>query len=223
MKLGKLLNESFDHVYVKNMSDAKKRLKSFEDSASLIDLTYEVYKAIEGTKYVPQEYEIKYRPELYPIPANQYLVGNLFTTMSIFLDAMRKSYESIVICDDDVVFYDYDFTSIKKDIPIDWDIIILGSSIENIKREIDRSNNIELNFLKMSYGEAHPVSGCHCTAFSKKAYWKYMIHLLNFDTHGRFGDVIITDMSAQDDMNIYITSTDVCFQDREKLKPYVIE
>ena len=215
MKLGHALNEAFGHVYVKNIPEATTRLASFIEAAARVDLQYEVFKAVRGDQYVPQDYIIKYRPELYPIPANQYLVGNYCSAMAILLDAMRNNYDSYVTCDDDVIFYDEDYPSILKSLPNDWDIIIMG---QMSKTSEHISENINMNFTKV---HNYDIPGCHCMAINKKLYWKQLHSYMGFDSHGRFGDVTVGDMSLTD-VNVYYISPNICYQERSILRPYTI-
>jgi hypothetical protein len=215
MKLGHSINEAFGHVYVKNIPEATTRLQSFVDSAAKVDLQYEVFKAIRGDQYVPPDYIIKYRPELYTFPWNQYLVGNYCTSMAILLDAMRNNYDSYVICDDDVIFYDKDFPSIAESLPSDWDIIILG---QMSKTSEEVHGRINMNYVRV---RNYDLPGCHCIAFNKRLYWKQLHNYMGFDSHGRFGDVTVGDMSLTD-VNVYYISPNICYQERVVLKPYTI-
>lgn len=222
MKLGKAINEAFSHVYVKNITAATKRLESFTTAAQRIGLDYEVFKAIRGTDYVSDSYEIKCRPEAYPIPYNQYLVGNYCTALAAHLDAMRHDYDSYVICDDDVVFYDISCESFADKLPSDWDIIVLGDDIRKPQEgELDPEEVYPVTFNRIQNIE---IAGCHCIAFNKTVYWTMMQDsYMNFDSHGRFGDVTVGDMTHNPNIFVYQASPNICHQERVKLKPYTIE
>lgn len=216
MKLGKAVNEAFGHVYVRNIAEATTRLNSFKNSANSIELDYEIFRAVRGDKYVPHDYVIKYRPEIYVFPWNQYLVGNYCTAMALLLDAMRNDYDSYVLCDDDVVFYDKDFSSLTKNLPEDWDIVILGQMAQV---DMDISEDVDISYIKVHNAD---LPGCHCIAFNKKVYWKQLHSYMGFDSHGRFGDVTVGDMSLTDEVNVYYISHHICYQERSVLKPYTI-
>jgi hypothetical protein len=219
MTLGQNLNSTFGNVYVKNIPDAKQRLEHFKKSADSIGLQYEVYKGIRGDLFVPPEYNIKYRPNMYPVPANQYLVGNWATTISIHLDAMSDNYESYIICDDDTVFRNMNIEHIKPNLPEDWDIIILGDMI------VTNNNTENLMFSKIHNNydlESNQLVGCHCIAINKKFYFEYLLHAIGLDTHGKIGDVLLCLLVENTNINLYKMKPDITYQERIGLTPYVI-
>jgi hypothetical protein len=219
MILGKNLNTAFEHVYVKNVPDAKQRLEHFQTTAKQIGLEYEVYRGIRGDLFVPEDYSIKYRPECYPVPANQYLVGNWASSVAIHLDAMSNNYESYVICDDDTVFKNIDIDNIQANLPADWDVIVLGDMATT------EAVGTELTFSKMqsSYNlEGYELVGCHCIAIHSRFYFKYLQYAIGLDTHGKIGDVLLCLLVENTDINLYKMKPDVTYQERVGLTPYVI-
>lgn len=222
MLLGENLNSTFSNVYVKNVPDAKTRLEHFKFHANNIGLKYEVFKGIRGDAFVPPEYLIKYRPELYPVPYNQYLVGNWASSLSIHLDAISNNYDSYIICDDDTVFKNIELDHIKLNLPEDWDIIILGEmNNTSIKERCDS----DLTFTKIfndSNLEQSVLVGCQCIAISKKFYFKYLLYTLGLDTHARIGDVLLCLMVEHENINLYKMKPDITYQERVHLAPYVI-
>ena len=216
MKLGKNLNSTFSNVYVKNIPRATVRMDLFKQHAEMIELQYETFKAIEGNKYVPDDYEIKYRPELYPIPANKYLVGNCYSGIAILLDAMANNYESFITCDDDTIFYNLELEYIKPHLPEHWDIIILGS-IEKVYRQ---DTTMPL-FEKMS-NDPKELAGCHAIAVHNNFYNTYLMEMLKFDTHGRIGDTLIHFFIEAHSINVYRMLPDITYQERNILSPYTI-
>jgi len=223
MKLGKAINEAFSHVYVKNIAESTKRLESFTNSAKTVDLDYEVFKAIRGTDYVFEDYIVKFRPELYPSPHNQYLVGNYCTSLAVHLNAMQNNYDSYVICDDDVVFYDISCESFINKLPPDWDVIVLGDDIFKPQHhgELNLEETHSFTFNRMRNMD---IAGCHCVAFNKSIYWTMMQYcFMSFDANGRFGDVTVGDMTYIPNIFVYQISPNICHQERIKLKPYTIE
>jgi hypothetical protein len=222
MKVGKVLNEAFDHVYVKNIKQATRRLESFKEAAELVALDFEVFEAIQGSKYVPEHYTIKFRPEAYPVPYNQYLVGNYATTLGIHLDAMRHEYNSYVVCDDDTVFNNIHCESFLTKLPPDWDILILGDDIFKAQQnQLDALEVYPVTFTRMQNKD---IAGCHCVAYNRSIYWTLMQHcFMNFDSHGRFGDVTVGDMTYNPDIHVYTVAPNLCLQERIKLTPYTVE
>lgn len=219
MKVGKALNQAFDNVYVKNLKNARKRLESFKDSASNIQLKYEVVTAINGLEYVPESYTVKYRPELYPVPGNQYLVGNFSTSLYILLDAMSKNYNSFIVCDDDTIFYDLDVPTLCNKLPANWDIIVLGP----INDTVDiRTTKIlpDISFTRLI--NDNKLAGCQCIAVNKSCYWACLQEYLSFDQHGRFGDVSHANFTFDKNLHIYLVDQSLCYQERTSLAPYTI-
>lgn len=219
LKLGENLNATFGNVYVKNVPEAKQRLDHFKLHADSIGLQYEVFKGIRGDLFVPENYLIKYRPTLYPAPANQYLVGNWASTVAIHLDAMANNYDSYVICDDDTVFKNAQIDFIKPQLPADWDVIILG--------EMGGSSDAGSNaaFVKIENNpnlESTDLVGCHCIAINKKFYFEYLLHAVGLDTHGKIGDVLLCLLVENTNMNLYKLRPNITYQERTKLTPYVI-
>lgn len=216
MQLGKNLNKSFSCVYLRNLPDATKRRSSFEATANSIGLKYKKIKAINGYEYVSENYEIKYEPHLYPYPANQYFMGNVYTFMYVILDAMANNYESIVSCDDDVIFNDVEIDFIKPNLPDNWDIIILGR-IDKIE-ETDTTNSLRFDYMP-GYKE---IAGSQCVAIHRRAYSKLMDELLSINVNGLFGDRLYNHLIEEKKANIYLMYPDVTYQDRETLIPYTI-
>lgn len=217
MRLGENLNTTFDKVYLKNVPRAIKRYESFRKSAEEIGLEYTTFKAIEGYGYVPDEYEIKYRPTLYPVPANKYLVGNCYSGIAILLDAMANNYESYVTCDDDTIFYNLDFEYIKPYLPDDWDIILLGT-IENVG---DQGPSIAW-FSKLD-DTPKEIAGSGCIAVHRRFYNTFLVEMMAFDVHGRIGDSLIHMLAEQKRVNLYQMLPHLTYQERNKLPPYTIE
>lgn len=217
MKLGENLNNTFGHVYVKNIPKAIQRLETFKLHADAIGLNYTVFRAIEGSNFVPDDYVVKFRPELYPFPANQYLVGNCYSGIAILLDAMSNNYESYVTCDDDTVFYDLDITHIKPHLPDDWDIIILGTF-----DDIGTQTDISLSCYKIG-NDPKEIAGSSCIAVHRRFYNTFLMEMLQFDTHGKIGDTLIHLLCEQKKVNLYRLLPHVTYQERVKLQPYVIE
>lgn len=221
MILGENLNSTFSNVYVKNVPDAKQRLEHFKIHADKIGLQYEVFRGIRGDSFVPENYMIKYRPNMYPVPANQYLVGNWASGLAIHLDAISKNYESYVVCDDDTVFKNVEVDHIKPNLPIDWDMIILGEMNTTTNDQSDSA----VTFTKIvnnSDLEQSVLVGCQCLAINRKFYFKYLLYTLGLDTHGKIGDVLLCLMVEHDDINLYKMKPDITYQERSNLTPYVI-
>lgn len=217
MRLGENLNTSFGHVYLKNIPRATKRYESFKNSAEKIGLEYTTFKAIEGHRYVPDEYKIKFRPELYPVPGNKYLVGNCYSGIAIHLDAMANNYESYITCDDDTIFYDLDFECIKPYLPEDWDIIILGTM-----GQIGPQEPSTAWFSKLD-DNPKEIAGCSCIAIHSRFYNTFLMEMMMFDVHGRIGDSLVHMLAEQTRINLYRMFPHITYQERTVLKPYTIE
>jgi hypothetical protein len=170
MTLGQNINSTFCKVYVKNLVDAKQRLDHFKFYADNVGLVYEVFNGIRGDSFVPHSYQIKYRPHMYPTPANQYLVGNWASSLAIHLNAISNNYESYVVCDDDTVFKNVELDHIKPYLPIDWDIIILGEINHTNYDKLDTSVSFDKIYNSENLEQSILV-GCQCIAINKKFYF----------------------------------------------------
>lgn len=218
MRVGETLNSSFGHCYVKNVVGADKRLANFKISADTIGLDYEVFTGIRGDLYVPFDYDIQPKPSLYPFPSNQYLMGNLFSCMSIHLDAMRHNYPSYVTCDDDTMFYDIDLQELT--LPDDWDVIILGqpaweTNIQPIPQDIVYIELTDINH--------ELIAGAHCVAIHRRSYFKLLMSYMKFETHWKIGDGLLHKMAKESKLKLYKLLPDISYQERTLLKPYTIE
>lgn len=216
MNLGKNLNSTFSNVYVKNIPRATTRLGMFKQHADAIGLNYEVFKAIEGNNYVQDDYRIKYRPELYPVPGNKYLVGNCYSGIAILLDAMANNYESFVTCDDDTIFYNLELEYIKPHLPEIWDIIILGV-MEKVTSQ-DRTVPI---FEKL-FDNPRYIAGCHAIAVHNRVYNTFLMEMMKFDTHGKIGDAVIHMLVQNNNIELYRMLPHITYQERNILTPYTI-
>lgn len=214
MILGENLNKTFGPVYLRNLPKAVNRLASFQNTAKRIGLEYTTIKAIDGQEYVPADYLIKHASEDYPYPTNQYLMGNFYSTMYILLDAMSNNYESYVYCDDDTIFNDVDIPYLKPELPDDWDIIILGRLFLN-----DQYGPLRF----ISTDDEWYISGSHCVAVHKRAYYTLMEHYLKMDTDGIFGDRLYQHLVAQNKIKLYVMLPDITHQERTVLTPYTIK
>jgi len=215
MKLGRNLNKTFGRVYVKNLPTSKKRLQLFKENAKKIGLNYTVFKAVNGSKFVESDYEIKRNPDLYPFPANQYIMGNCYSGIAIHLNAMSHEYESYITCDDDTIFHDINIDFLKPLLPVDWDIIILGS----IPNYNDSEMNIPVSFTKLN-NDPKEIAGSHCLAIHSRCYNKFLMEMMRVDTHGKIGDAVIHSLAAEGKINLYKLYPNITYQEREKLTPY---
>lgn len=214
MKLGENLNKTFDCVYLRNLPEAVIRRKSFEATAGEIGLEYRTIKGIKGYDYVPPEYRIKFDPDYYPYPKNQYLMGNFYSFTYMLLDAMSNSYNSFVYCDDDTIFNDLDIDFIKPLLPSDWDVIILG--------RMGKLNDVQRDITFILTDDPYNITGSQCVAINKKFYFKLMHSLLAMDTDGYFGDRLFHFLASRKEANVYYMLPDLTYQERALLPPYTI-
>ena len=215
MKLGENLNKTFDCVYLRTLPNAITRRQSFEINANKIGLEYKVMRCINGHDYVPPEYEIKLETQLYPYPANQYFMGNLYSFTYTLLDAMSHGYNSFVCCDDDTIFNELEIDFIKPALPSDWDIIILG--------RMDKLETTQNTITFTLTEDPKQIAGSHCVAINKKFYFKLIHNLLTIGSDGYFGDRLYHHLSFTKEANVYYMLPDITYQERKLLKPYTIE
>lgn len=217
MKLGDNLNNSFDNVIVRNISESTKRLDNFKITASNINLKYEIYNSIRGDMYIPSDFVVN-PTKLYPFPANQYIYGNHLSLLNVHLNSMSKRYSSYVVCDDDTEFYDIQLELIKNYLPNDWDVIIMGNmkKLESIDNEIIYTPT----FFKPSVSQ---IAGSQCAAINSKAYYSILDYMLSYKTHFKTGDAMWDVLSRSNQIKLYMMYPDITHQNRNTLKPYTIE
>lgn len=219
MILGKNLNSTFGKVIVRNVPESKKRLDNFERSANSIELEYEVSESIRGDLYIPSDFKIKQRPQLYPTPSNQYYVGNFLSLLRVHLDALSKRYESYIVCDDDTVFHNLRLKYIKDYLPINWDIIVLGRMCNTIFEDYS-DREFEPTFITPKITD---LAGSQCIAVNKKCYYPMLEHMLSFNEHHRMGDMMLDDLMHHKNIKVYLMLPDITLQDTNSLKPYTLE
>jgi hypothetical protein len=220
MKLGENLNLTFGKAIVRNIPESKKRLENFKSSADLINLKYEIFDSIRGDLYVPINYKIKQRTELYPPPSNQYYVGNFLSFLRIHLDVLSKRYSSYIVCDDDTVFNDYNLKDIRGYLPIDWDIIVLGRMNKTAPNKYNETVENVPEFVTPSKND---IAGSQCIAINQKCYYIILDYLLSFQNHSKCGDIMLDELSSNKIIKLYLMLPDVTYQERKKLKPYTYE
>lgn len=201
MKIGEFINKNFDHVYVRNLPKARKRLDSFQKTASYINLKYEIFKSINGNDYVEDNY-----------PRSKYLTGNVLSFINVLLDAMKNNYKSIVVCDDDCIFYNYEINeNLEIDFfPENWDIINFGKILHGN----EEFKKIEFENIK---NKPKLIEGSQCMAFNKKSYFLLLRELFFFEKTGLVGDGLYDILTQENKINGYIIKPSFCFQERDKL------
>jgi len=223
MKVGEWLNNVFFKVIVKNLDLAEKRLENFDRSAKSVNLEYEIYRAINGMKYIPDNINFKNVFWDYKGFDAQYLLGNHISHIGIILHAMSNQFESYVSCDDDCEFSEVEIENISH-LPNDWDLIILGGFVTHSASTVD-----QINFSKIN--SANEIAGSHCSAVNKNFYYKWFIKACEFvndiqgkqrEVGGFVGDTLIHHMWVNNDINVYRTNISLVGQNRTSLIPYTI-
>jgi hypothetical protein len=212
--IGNALNKIFGNAYVKNLHNSNERMKSFDDSAKNIGLSYSRIEAIDGTKFVDTDYNFMHGRHHIKYPASAGFYGNQLTSEFILMQEISKQSESHMAFDDDTIFYeweeDLDFSLLVP--PDDWDIVILGGINDS------RKNSKEIFFKKIINEGRHYssdinplVAGCHGIAINSKVY----LDLFNVLKEKKFwGDHAINHL-IDTGKNVYLINPHLLYQNRK--------
>jgi GR25 family glycosyltransferase involved in LPS biosynthesis len=164
--IGKIINETFGKAYIKNLKNSHERRNFIINNFDQIGLEYEIFEAYDGMKFVDEDYLIQHGNIQLGYPVSAGFWGNQTTTEHVYMKEINNDTDSFMIFDDDSYFYNFDksietFTTMKTNLPEDWDIIILGS-IEAIAEDGD--------FKYKKVTDHTECAGCHGTAVNKRAY-----------------------------------------------------
>lgn len=115
------LNQYFDKIYIVNLKDDEKKLKKFKHKINKLDLTYELFNAVDGESL---EFDL---PEY--AMTNEYEQGCLLSHLTIIKQAQENNYSRILIFEDDVKFAENFLVHVQKlNIIKQWKLIYLGGS-----------------------------------------------------------------------------------------------
>jgi hypothetical protein len=212
--IGAVLNKIFGHAYVKNLHNSNERMKSFDDSAKNIGLSYDRIEAIDGTKFVDTGYNFMHGRHHIKYPASGGFYGSQLTAEIILMQEISKESESHMVFDDDTIFYeweeDLDFSLLVP--PDDWDIVILGGINDSrknskeifFKKIINKGNNFSSDINPL-------VAGCHGIAINSKVY----LDLFNILKEKKFwGDHAINHLIDME-KNVYLIYPHLLYQNRK--------
>jgi len=208
ISLGKKLNQIFGKAYIKNLKDSINRRNFVTHRFENIELEYELFEAIEGTKYIKDNFVFDHGSFHIDYPASAGFWGNQMTTLLILMKAINNNEKCFMTFDDDVYFYNYqhlqkeDYDSIEQNLPNDWDVIIFGGLHEDIK-------NIN-TFTYWKVINKADCAGCHGVAINNSVYKDWLKIL---DDKKYFGDGTIAALLEMG-KNVYHINPWVCVQNR---------
>ena len=210
MTIGEVINKTFGHVYVKNLSESVERRKLIQESFDRVGLKYSIETAYDGLKFVSSNFSFQHGPFHIKYPSSAGFFGGQLTTIRILMDEIEKQSPFHIMCDDDSFVRDISsldskqINTIASNLPSDWDIVILGS----LNYDGKLNDTTEFSYVKCTHG--WEAAGSHAVAINAKAYNWFFSKNIQF----RFwGDGCI-DSVIQDGMNVYMLTPSLIFQDR---------
>jgi GR25 family glycosyltransferase involved in LPS biosynthesis len=122
-----MLGEYFDKIYVLNLKRRDDRLVTIKKRLISTKISnYEIFQAVDGN--VIQKIWKSFFEKNYFFSNSNYLACAI-SHLSIYNDALAKSYKSILIIEDDVkilVNANKYFAKLQSEIPSEWDLLYLG-------------------------------------------------------------------------------------------------
>ena len=122
-----ILNEYFDHVYCLSLTHSVDRRSVMQKKAQEVGLRYSYYPGIYGS-LLTNVYEAVKKAGATDILNANYMACAL-SHLSIYKDALNRGRKNILILEDDLLFHreiNEKFTSIKPQIPENWDLLYLA-------------------------------------------------------------------------------------------------
>lgn len=203
--IGKILNKRFGTAYVKNLHNSKDRMASFENTCKSVYLEYNRVEAIDGTKFIDQDYSFQHGQFNITYPSSAGFWGNQITSAFITMQEISINSDSFMLFDDDCVF-NQNFSHLTTEnfnIPDEWDIIILGG----INKQISDKQNIEYRKLSDPYDAA----GSHGLCINSTVYMELYNMQIGLEI---WGDGIIASFIEKGKL-VYMVEPHIVYQDRE--------
>lgn len=213
MTIGEVINKTFGHVYVKNLSESIERRRLIQESFDKVGLKYSIERAYDGLKFIGSNFSFKHGPFHITYPSSAGFFGAQLTTIRILMDEIEKQSPSHIMCDDDCFVRDIScvdsnrINTIASNLPSDWDIVILGS----LHYDGKLNDTTEFSYVKCTHG--WQAAGSHAVAINAKIYNLLFEKNIGFRV---WGDGTI-DSIITDGMNVYMLTPSLIFQDRNSV------
>lgn len=203
--IGKILNNRFGKAYVKNLHNSKERMRSFENSSKLVCLEYTRVEAIDGTRFIDQDYSFQHGRFHITYPSSAGFWGNQITSAFITMQEISINSNSFMLFDDDSVF-NQDFSYLNTDdfnVPDNWDVIILGGINKHI------SNKRDIEYRRLS--DPSHAAGSHALCINSTVYRDLYNMQVGLEI---WGDGIIASFIEKGKL-VYMVEPHIVYQDRE--------
>jgi len=142
-----IINTYFNKIYIINLENRTDRWEKLVTKLKKYNIhNYIRFIAIDGRK---EPYISTFRKMKAYTLETPGAYGLLLTVYNILLDAIEKKYERILILEDDVIFcnyFDSVFNDYIKNIPFNWKLLYLGSSMHSWRLDKRCHHNIEKKY-----------------------------------------------------------------------------
>jgi hypothetical protein len=189
------LFDMFDKVFCINLDRRPDRMIHFEDQVKKYNLgEFERVSAIDGKELQISNFNTNLLPGE---------IGVILSNKKILEESIKKEYESILIIEDDCVFFE-DIKKINhyvKYLPTDWDMLYFGGN-HNLHMGAKPPTSINNFFSKL-----HSTYSAHIIGIKKQNYKKILVEI---DKMSKPLDVVYCDL--QKELNVYSLTNGVTSQ-----------
>lgn len=178
------INRVCDKIYVINLEKEKERLQSFDTQMSKNRIKYERFNAVLGSKVLRDDRLSDYCNTF----CTDGMKGCALSHRSIWEDAVKNSYQNILICEDDAMIsdtFDRDFQNVYYHIPKDYDILYLGCLFgckddSVLNKVVTKINGYDPQDVNDKVTEIKGTIGLHCYIVSLEGAKKLLNHPITF-------------------------------------------
>ena len=176
--------DEIDIIYWINLDRATERKKNMENILKKFPVKNERISAVDGKKISLKElltYFIK--KENIENSINRYEYGCLLSHLNTINKFSKTDYKYALILEDDisleyVKYWDRKISNIIKDVPDNWDIIMLNYMCSDIIKQKYQLNNINI-----ASTQAYIINNSTAKKFINKYYINYKYDLTSFDIY----------------------------------------
>lgn len=213
MRLGKILNETFGMVYIKNLPESTERKRLIKESFDKVGLKYEIENAFDGREFVAEDFKFRHNKREVSYPASAGFFGGQLSTIRTMLNEISKGSESCILCDDDCFVRETDFLSvavletIKTNLPEDWEIVLFS----DLKYDGPINSIKEFTYFRCDKCWSQ-AAGSHAIAIRSSVYKPFLLELIMMD---KWGDRCVGEMIEQN-RKVYGIIPNLIMQDRNQ-------
>lgn len=134
IKKRNVLNKFVDDTYVINLKRRSDRLEHMIDEFDKLNMSFTRFDAVDGRKLKIKENDLK-----------KAQIACLRSHIGVIKDALSKGYNKISVFEDDVIFcddFEERFKYFANNVPEDWEILFLGSNLNQSIYPTQVKNNI---------------------------------------------------------------------------------